>query len=528
MALEHGDNQEGFSKDDFLDGLISEIDVLLEQDSGLNKFQNQFDNFCLMAENYSAELDKYRQAAKNRFYNFADKNPEAKILLKGIDKLLSDEQLERLTKVKQLYIGQCSTPPNDNHTWVLHGLMSDYIAEDDWVLQAPLVYRPPLLELPQNPVFWFFSEMGRYLSDIDPIKQPDEKELLMCDFVRLAVIHDESCSYNKSIMVYKNRNYEGRFKRNDFAKDLWEAYKNPEKDNFIRTHRRTLNQALQHVKADLGQRETGKKKWQDATPSITETQNMIKLFISHSSKDQELAEKLTELAKNALHLSSSEVRCTTVDGYRLSGGAKTNEQLKREIRDSDAFIGLISIAATDSMYVLFELGARWGSDKHLLPLLAPGVSPDILKGPLSDLNALSCGNSSQLHQLVKDLAKILEIQPETPDAYQRYIDGILAIPPSVDQIPSGGDQAEATSACKLTDVQLQILKAVADMNRREATVAKITRVTGLSDMEAKYNLDELSRKHKLLNWIGNMNPDIPDRYVLTHEGRGFVLNLRDS
>ena len=130
--------------------------------------------------------------------------------------------------------------------------------------------------------------------------------------------------------------------------------------------------------------------------------------------------------------------------------------------------------------------------------------------------------------MVKDLAKILEIQPETPDAYQRYIDGILAIPPSVDQIPSGGDQAEATSACKLTDVQLQILKAVADMNRREATVAKITRVTGLSDMEAKYNLDELSRKHKLLNWIGNMNPDIPDRYVLTHEGRGFVLNLRDS
>ena len=59
----------------------------------------------------------------------------------------------------------------------------------------------------------------------------------------------------------------------------------------------------------------------------------------------------------------------------------------------------------------------------------------------------------------------------------------------------------------------------------EATVAKITRVLGLSDMEAKYNLDELSRKHKLLDWIGNMNPDIPDCYILTHEGRGFVLNL---
>ena len=166
-------------------------------------------------------------------------------------------------------------------------------------------------------------------------------------------------------------------------------------------------------------------------PSVEqETQNMIKLFISHSSKDQKLVEELTELVKNALHLSSSEIRCTTVDGYRLPGGAKTNEQLKREVCGTKAFIGLISFAATDSMYVLFELGARWGSDKHLLPLLAPGVSSDILKGPLSDLNALSCGNVSQLHQLVKDLAEILEIESEPPQAYQRYINGILAIPPS--------------------------------------------------------------------------------------------------
>lgn len=261
---------------------------------------------------------------------------------------------------------------------------------------------------------------------------------------------------------------------------------------------------------------------------IPETQNMIKLFISHSSKDQELVEKLTELVKNALRLSSSEIRCTTIDGYRLSGGANTNEQIKREVRDTKAFIGLISFAATDSMYVLFELGARWGSDKHLLPLLAPGVSHDILKGPLSELNALSCGNSSQLHQLVNDLAEILEIESEPPQAYQRYIDGILAIPPSEDEISLVDDQVEAIPACKLTDVQIQIMKAVADMERREATVANIAKVIGLPEMEANYNLDELARKHKFLDWIGNMNRDVPNCYVITHEGRGFVLSLRDS
>nr|MQY62059.1 TIR domain-containing protein [archaeon] len=232
--------------------------------------------------------------------------------------------------------------------------------------------------------------------------------------------------------------------------------------------------------------------------------------------------------KNALRLSSSEIRCTTIDGYRLSGGVNTNEQIKREVRDTKAFVGLISFAATDSMYVLFELGARWGSDKHLLPLLAPGVSPDILKGPLSELNALSCGNVSQLHQLVKDLAEILEIESEPPQAYQRYIDGILAIPPSDDKKPSVGDQVEATPACKHTDVQIRIMKAVADMNRQKVTVADIATVIGLSNMEAQYNIDELARKHEFLDWIGSMNRGAPDRYVLTHKGRGFVLSLRDS
>jgi hypothetical protein len=267
MALDHEDNQEGISKDDFLEDLITEIDGLLEQDGGLNKFQSQFDNFCSMVESYGTELDKYRQAANNRFNDFADRNPEAQKLFEGINKLLLYEKLERLSKVRLLYIGQCSTPPTDNPTWVSHEFRSDYVAENAWATGAPLFYRPSLLELPPNPAFWFFDEMDRYLSDRDQIKQPDKRELLMCDFVRLSVIHDESCSYNKSIMVYKNRNYEGKFQRNDFVKDLWAAYKNPKKDNFIKTHKRILKQAMQHVKADLEQCETGKKKERDTRGS---------------------------------------------------------------------------------------------------------------------------------------------------------------------------------------------------------------------------------------------------------------------
>lgn len=291
MTLDHEGNQEGISKEGFLDSLISEIDELLDQEGGLNKFQCQFDKFCFMVESYGTELDKYRQLAKNEFYDFIEKNLEPKETPNDIDRLpLQDllksyeEQSSRLSKIIPLYIKQHPTPPIDNPTWVSHGLMSDYVAEEHWATKAPLVYRPPLLELPPNPVFWFFSEMDKYLSDNDPINPPDEKKRLMCDFVRLAIIHDESCDYDKSIMIYKNKNYNGNFKRDDFAKDLWAAYKNPEKDNFKKTHERTLRKALKYVKTDVVRRKNDNKKKQERLQEPRGTYKAQRLLASEEAE----------------------------------------------------------------------------------------------------------------------------------------------------------------------------------------------------------------------------------------------------
>lgn len=222
-----------------------------------------------------------------------------------------------------------------------------------------------------------------------------------------------------------------------------------------------------------------------------ETQNMIKLFISHSSKDQELVEKLIELVKNALRLSSSEIRCTTIDGYRLRGGANTNEQLKSEVSGTKAFIGVISYAAIDSMYVLFELGARWGANKHLLPLLPPGVSSDILKSPLSGLNALSCDSASQLHQLVEDIANELEIKREKPQAYQRYIDAIRTIPPSEDKNSSVDNKLDS----EIPIQELLVMNILAAKNEQsEAAILDYLKEKGMSNLDYHAAISSLTGK----------------------------------
>lgn len=90
---------------------------------------------------------------------------------------------------------------------------------------------------------------------------------------------------------------------------------------------------------------------------------MIKIFISHSAHDASIAASLAELFRTAMRLSKSDIRCTSVDGYRLPAGANTDEQLRREVLEAPVLVGLMSHRSFESAYVLFELGARWGKNE---------------------------------------------------------------------------------------------------------------------------------------------------------------------
>ena len=123
------------------------------------------------------------------------------------------------------------------------------------------------------------------------------------------------------------------------------------------------------------------------------------------------------------------VRCSSLDGFRLPGGADVNTHLRQEVPTAKAFVGLVSPSSLRSAYVAFELGARWGSGRELIPLLAPGIGSEVLSPPLSGLNALSCSSPAQLHQLVGHVARLLDVSPYSPMSYQRKIEHVCSLPP---------------------------------------------------------------------------------------------------
>ena len=152
----------------------------------------------------------------------------------------------------------------------------------------------------------------------------------------------------------------------------------------------------------------------------------LRVFISHSDDDVEIAKPLITLLRNALNLRSEDIRCSSVDGYRLPVGASADEALRREVHDAELLIGLITPASITSVYVLFELGARWGARKPMFPLLASGATWEHLEGPLSSINALDCSNRSQVEQFIEDAAKVLKVDSDRPPAYSEVIDQLVA------------------------------------------------------------------------------------------------------
>jgi len=151
----------------------------------------------------------------------------------------------------------------------------------------------------------------------------------------------------------------------------------------------------------------------------------MKVFISHSSKDIEIASSIINLLEKSMSFSDGDIRCSSIDGYRLPGGVSTDEMLRIEVHDAEMSIGLITPNSLKSLYVAFELGARWGAGKPMVPLLASGVTPDDLEGPLAGINALSCENESQLNQLVEETSARLEMPLRRSSVFVKEIKSVV-------------------------------------------------------------------------------------------------------
>jgi len=160
----------------------------------------------------------------------------------------------------------------------------------------------------------------------------------------------------------------------------------------------------------------------EPAPHTTKTtSSSMRIFVSHSSADKAVAAAFVEMLRSAFTLPPKEIRCTSVEGYKLSAGADSNEQLRSEVFGCEVFVALLSPASMNSIYVMFELGARWGAKLHLAPVMVCGTKPSDLKAPLSGIHAVSGASEEDLHQFLSDIGEKLAIKVEGVAIYNKAL-----------------------------------------------------------------------------------------------------------
>lgn len=103
-------------------------------------------------------------------------------------------------------------------------------------------------------------------------------------------------------------------------------------------------------------RKAGAKKTRSSKPP------KYKVFISHSSLDQWIAERMGELITKAGASYWLDVR-------DLPGGGNIQDEINKGVRESQEVIVLFSVNSVNSHWVSFEIGAASAKKRYLTPIL---------------------------------------------------------------------------------------------------------------------------------------------------------------
>jgi hypothetical protein len=135
--------------------------------------------------------------------------------------------------------------------------------------------------------------------------------------------------------------------------------------------------------AKAGKRKIGRQARARAGGAAQRSQ--YRVFISHSSRDKWIAERIAEKIKEAGANYWLDVR-------DLPGGGNIQEEINRGVRESHELIVLFSPNSADSHWVSFEIGAASARRRYLTPILnnVPYESVQLLQGMKAiDLNDFS-------------------------------------------------------------------------------------------------------------------------------------------
>jgi hypothetical protein len=222
----------------------------------------------------------------------------------------------------------------------------------------------------------------------------------------------------------------------------------------------------------------------------------IDIFVSHSKHDRDLAKAVVELLIEALKIPRTRIRCTSVVGHQLRGGMSIEKKLRQEINASRVFLGLLTPDSLGSVYVMFELGARWGIEKYWYLLKAKGAAVDDLKGPLPAYHVPDASSATDVAQMIEDIGKELAAVPQDFAAFQDKIGTVVKLAARKEQ-GKPNKSTEGSASLDAGDVETILTGWISDnlysLNNMVITFSKLDSELGLPPGSSAAHLQKVAQ-----------------------------------
>ncbi len=172
-----------------------------------------------------------------------------------------------------------------------------------------------------------------------------------------------------------------------------------------------------------------------------------KVFISHSSKDEGFANKLSQLIE-LLGINHNNIFCSSIEGQGVKNGKKIEEAVRNEIIEDKVLIFIISNNFMDSYYCLNELGAGWIladnriQSKNLFYFKLPNISFSEFKGFISGGDKCTECNEKSITAFIEEFEEILGLPQKKVTVYRNLVDNFIKDTKSYIEFPEQSNKSD--------------------------------------------------------------------------------------
>ncbi len=149
-----------------------------------------------------------------------------------------------------------------------------------------------------------------------------------------------------------------------------------------------------------------------------------KIFISHSSKDIDIVEKLIDILE-AIGVPSENIFCSSFEGYGVQLGLDFLETIKTELNSNVLVLFVLSKNFYSSVVSLCEMGATWVKTNEHIPILIPPFEYSEIKGVIPTTHGMKVNEKAKFNLLKEKVEIFMNLPQSNFSAWERKRDKIL-------------------------------------------------------------------------------------------------------